>query len=505
MQTKPKTTGILHGTLSLYSIIKRLLKKTQVFPTIAAIDVDGLQVGDKVFVSAYSEDIPVGGGCFTVVEQDVTPDGGTYFKAGNVSLMRYREDGVVRLSDYGVYAEMPTNQERFQKAVSYCGSTIPLKVDGVYKVSGVHLPRNFRLFGIGMTESPRFGDVSNWKGFDLSFYKGNSLLYAEEGVILTCEEGVQLRDFDMAGCLAKGLTGEVNPTTLQESAFNDVTAIKYNKYIVTHNVGISLMRKVLHSVEFGGNKGDYYSEHFSIKVYYCFEFLNVESVANFNMKIYSPRISAARLFRANLAFNNMVFFGGSVEGFTSYSGGDGMAGEVTFNGTYFETFGKVSGLDAFYFTGSMKFTFRDCLIYLNGIQNFVRSNTASSGGLVFDNNRFVLRGGDVKSVTLLNTGGAAPSFTYSKASNNRFEIGDGYAVTEYAYRPKIVGLSSKDEFISFNAGGVSLRPLSQQPDQRIAGAVYCADGVTWNPLSRSGGQPYWVLYWDGSWKPVSGG
>jgi hypothetical protein len=63
-----------------------------------------------------------------------------------------------------------------------------------------------------------------------------------------------------------------------------------------------------------------------------------------------------------------------------------------------------------------------------------------------------------------------------------------------------VVVSSPSEFIQIGTwtmlsnGGLFSAPLSDPPDFPLAGAIYIADGVSWDPQSFSSGYPYPVFY-----------
>lgn len=488
------------------------IKASMEIETIDSISSVNIPAGTIINVKRYDSLCDEGGGKFISVSSG-EDDGVLTFVRGKNKITRVRTKGQpIMLSQCGVSGSLPTNVSRFSSAAAKLAGKHPICVDGKYSLSGsspVILPRNTHVIGFGSTESPRFGNVSAWSGFDLSFYKGFSLLYGEIPVLLQCEEGVYLADFDMAGNLTSSMNGlPVNPNTLTENSFVGVTAIKYNKYITTKNVTASLVHRCLYSTEINNEKGNYYSRHDKTDCYFTWRYIESDSAPLYNCRFNNCRVAACSPFRFNAGANNTTFFGGSVEGYNTYSGCN-VTGDITFEGTYFETFYTgLTPVDLFFITGSVSVVFNNALIYANNCQSIVRTNIASKSRAEINGGRLVMAAGQVGTCYVFNPGDNNALMRAKFSPTTEIQVSGGFAIQLYRFNLPLgqsEGLSNTlSEFYYIPAGGISLKPLSEAPQLARPGCVFCANGTTWNPLSRATNQPYWVLYSDGRWTPVSG-
>ncbi|MGJ7337299.1 hypothetical protein [Morganella morganii] len=488
--------------------LDRFIETKCLINTIDEISKYSLLPGDLIYISKYSESCPAGGGLFKVVKKDeITDDGGINFIRGNSAITRIF-DKKINVSFFGVYGDLPTNTERFQRTVDFAGNKYPLVIDGVFEIYGtVNIPRNCDISGLGHTESVRYGDYEEWSGLDLSFYKGKSLIIigATSGAALRCEEGVKLKEFDIVSRLPDSAIGRKIDSVFSSdaSSFSDTTAIEKNKYIKIDNVTISFVRTAIYDHTFNDNSGDYYTETNGFIINNSYRGM-VYANASYNNKHLSIRMTnVAKPFECYKEANNWVFYGGAIEGYSSGSPFPGRS-DVSFFGTYFETFFAGEVDHVFFATESARISFHDCLVYLNNTKSLVRTSALHPVSVSSYNSRFVLANGNKKNSVLLNVNDNNGLATMSSVGN-KYMAESGFSIKEVLF--EVRSFFGHDSFNNFRMGltdGITMKILSSPPVDGRSGTMYCCDGSSWNPASKPGGLPYFVFYRDGFYLPLGG-
>lgn len=483
--------------------LKDFISAKKIVNTIDDIAFMKLTVRDYIYISNYSESCPVGGGVFKVVKKDeITDDGGINFIRGNNAITRIF-DKKINVSFFGVYGDLPTNTESFQRAVDFAGSKYPLVIDGVYELSGtVEIPDNASVSGLDYTNSVVYGNYKSWNGINLDYYQGKSLIIFKTGVLLKCNEGVKLENFDIVARLSdKAIGKEINGAFASDpSMFNKTTAIVKNKYIKINRVSITFAEIAIRDQEFNGSKGDYYTVTNGLIINNCNQGMVYDN-PSYNNKHFSIRITnVGQPFECYKEANNWVFYGGAIEGYTKGSVFPGRS-DLSFFGTYFEA-STVEVDHIFYITDSAQISFHDCLMYLSYTKSVVRTSAAQPVSVNVFNSRFIMISGPTKESSLLNVNdnNGIASLT---SVNNKYMPDSGFRIKDVLFEIKnIFGHDNYNNFRMGSTDGITMKILSSPPVDGRSGTMYCCDGSSWNPASKPGGLPYFVFYRDGVYIPM---
>ncbi|MFH2498734.1 hypothetical protein [Morganella morganii] len=483
--------------------LDRFIETKCLINTIDEISKYSLLPGDLIYISKYSESCPAGGGLFKVVKKDeITDDGGINFIRGNSAITRIF-DKKINVSFFGVYGDLPTNTERFQRAVDFAGSKYPLVIDGVYELSGtVDIQDNASISGLDYTNSVVYGNYKNWSGINLDYYQGKSLIIFKTGVLFKCNEGVKLENFDIVARLSdKAIGKEINGAFASDpSMFNKTIAIVKNKYIKINRVSITFAEMAIRDQEFNGSKGDYYTVTNGLIINNCNQGMVYDN-PSYNNKHFSIRITnVGQPFECYKEANNWVFYGGAIEGYTKGSVFPGRS-DVSFFGTYFEA-STVEVDHIFYIADSAQISFHDCLMYLSYTKSVVRTSAAQPVSVNVFNSRFIMISGPTKVSSLLNVNdnNGIASLT---SVNNKYMADSGFSIKDVLFEIKnIFGHDNYNNFRMGSTDGITMKILSSPPVDGRSGTMYCCDGSSWNPASKPGGLPYFVFYRDGAYVPM---
>ncbi|WDS51312.1 tail fiber protein [Salmonella phage SeF3a] len=234
----------------------------------------------------------------------------------------------------------------------------------------------------------------------------NAVFYdAATGEAFRCGEGASPTD-----CLVYGrgftTTGMDVATSLPPaSSYCDTQAFRHSKAINVRNVTVALMKYALDSNPWDASKGDYYSttDHMVILYCYCISRVPTGQDITFNTKHINMRAYVNQIGDYGLAVRNVVFIGGSIEGYNT-STFIRSSTQLSFKGTYFETGDTSFNGIVFSLIGWCTLNFEECLVYLNNTTNFVSSGGSgqSAGvlGLTIKSQGNVWRKTDVGTTTV---------------------------------------------------------------------------------------------------------
>lgn len=198
---------------------------------------------------------------------------------------------------------------------------------------------------------------------------------SDTGEAFRCEEGAIPENFLLYG---RGYNSEAYGASLStalppESAYLATSGIRHSKYITPKNVTVVLFKYPFDSNPWNpASKGDYYTKYTNCVMMYCFCIWRVSIASGeptFNTKHINSRAYVNKVVENSYATRNVVFIGGSIEGFNSPSlvrAGTGLS----FKGTYFETLNPANTV-VFNVMGWCAINFENCLGYMNNVTKFV--------------------------------------------------------------------------------------------------------------------------------------
>lgn len=408
------------------------------------------------------------------------------------------------------------SNEAFQAASDFAGPGGTWRWRGRHRITyRIHIPRRQTFGSFASATAVNLGDLTNWQGVHSDgahaidsavFFDPPSDDFASA---FFCEEGACPQDFTLYGRGFKTLS--VNVTKSQpEASYYKTVGIRHNKFIKPRNVTMTLLHTTYVSETWLGEGGNYYSRFDDCEVVRCFQVWDLKSSAVFNMKVYGIRIAdVARVMSVTSGLRNCVFYGGSIEGYRLpspiYGGGD-----ITFNGVYFETFHESLAVQAVFYTSTnnLKFTVRDCRIYLNNCVRFFFAELDLTGIAVnASGNTWVI---GASGIVTAHTAFAIASVVQPVA----YLFGDTWAQEpghtgtyvnrsdlDLAYTPR--GCSTHTGLMLMRGiDGLAMQALAAAPAAPTSGVIYLANGGSWNPLGRTGGYAYPVV-WRGAWQPVA--
>lgn len=206
---------------------------------------------------------------------------------------------------------------------------------------------------------------------------------------------------------------------------------------------------------------------------------------------------------------NIKVYGGSIEGFSNIA--DHIQ-DISIFGTYFETDAPRAGW--YGITGlpnGAHVALYGCLIYTNYIGRFVNMSALTNCSLTSVGNTFeseatassyiyylpdsgnVHLSGDILSAALNDT----CLYVQSIAAAGKFNVS----------LPALPATNTLGAFTNKNItspGGVYMVPLTAAPTQKNTGMLVCADGVSWDPLTKAYSRPYWVVWQGDRWYSAGG-
>lgn len=278
----------------------------------------------------------------------------------------------------------------FQACADFCGIGGAWKFKGLHRITNnIFIPARQSFGGDRGLYSPYrhiTSDPVEWTGVNTgTMQTGDAIFYDNlVGDAITMGEGARPHDFLIYG---KGVTVlGVNTTVGLPAASwsgNTSAAFRYGKFILPTNITIAYFKYAYSSrlspVSNGGVNvsGNYYQKMTSNEIVSCYCAFQFLDAIVYNHKCYDLKISStAKIFESSVELRNIVFFGGSVEGYTEGSSLPNSS-DIAFIGTYFETFSKNLVSTVFLLGDNCTISITDCLIYLNNCNHFVRDYTQS--------------------------------------------------------------------------------------------------------------------------------
>lgn len=282
----------------------------------------------------------------------------------------------------------------FQQCANIAGRGGSWRWAGRHRITSyVEIPfkQTFGSFGQMTSVSVELFDPLNFQGVNTSVAAvadqvDSALFYdAATGEAFRCNEGAFASDFLLYGRGYSTTGMSLTPALPAVGSYVPVSGLRHGKYIRVENVTVILFRQAFDSTPWttgGDYTGDYYSQFTNCEVAWCFTpFRTGGSLDTFNTKVVNPRIYANQFGDFGVATRNFQVVGGSVEGFNVATNLREFT-NLSFVGTYFETFDTAFNGVVFNVLGITTLTFRDCLAYLNYVSVFVSSGGSGQGATV---------------------------------------------------------------------------------------------------------------------------
>lgn len=233
-------------------------------------------------------------------------------------------------------------------------------------------PTNFQ--GVNNSPTPSLADKVD-----------SALFYdAASGEAFRCNEAATACDFLLYGRGYNTTGMSLTPALPAEATYLPVSGLRHGKYIRVENVTVILFRQAFDSFPWttgGSYVGDYYSQFTNCEVMWCYTPFRTATTDTFNTKVVNPRIYANQFGDFGVGVRNFQVVGGAIEGF-NVSTNIRTSSNLSFVGTYFETFDTSFNGVMFNIIGFNTLTFRDCLVYLNYVSTFVSSGGSGQGATV---------------------------------------------------------------------------------------------------------------------------
>ena len=399
----------------------------------------------------------------------------------------------VSVKDFGAVGDGTTNDRGAIQAAFDSGARKVIFPRGIYKVTGggLTVPNWLHLAGEGYGPTAVPGDSGVCVQFNLT-----------SGVALDCGFNPTFDNiyFTNVGGTYNERTATLSGTTASCIDLTDNVTMNYCSFAGWETC-----------VMFGPST--YYVKTFGIEFNRCTNGYRTNGAAPYNIDIYAPISRLTTIFFAGQAAypaRNIKVHGGSIEGYTTVALG---FLDASFFGTYFETISQRVGAIALApEVNGASITLVGCLIYMNYTARFANMSEIANAMLTSVGNQY-----DGK-------GAAGAICLYLPASGSVSLSGDRFG-TEHSngtlYIDSIVSaarfngimfpaLPAKNAQASYSGmaligerGFVAIG-LTTAPIAKTTGMTVMADGDSWDPLSRSAGRPYWVIWQGDRWHAVSG-
>ena len=232
----------------------------------------------------------------------------------------------------------------------------------------------------------------------------------------------------------------------------------------------------------------------------------------YNFDITEPKSSKTDIFFSGASGyypRNIKIFGGSIEGYSKIAQ---YFTDLSIFGTYFETTPTRPGsfpIDPL--VDGCSVSLYGCLVYMDNTARFVNMSgftrcMLTSVGNIFDGvapaSSIIFYLPDDGSVHLAGDrfgDGHANSCSYVSPLSRigQFNIS----------MPKLPASNTQIAYThAFSCGkqGMIMYPLAAAPTNKLSGMMVLADGISWDPLSRAAGRPYWTVWQDDRWYSISG-
>lgn len=235
--------------------------------------------------------------------------------------------------------------------------------------------------------------------------------------------------------------------------------------------------------------------------------------SSYTLEINSPHATRCEIFISGDGSSyprNVKIFGGTIE---DYSVVAEHFLDLSVYGTYFETTAPRTAVVAIApGTNSSSVKLFGCLIYMNQTDRFVSASGGSNIAITSHGNTFA---------------GVAPASSqcfYLPDSGSVHLSGDLFEEGHPSSAKYIDSIASASKFSIVHpvmpAGnthaaysgqtfvgsrGIFMSTITAAPASPYSGMLVCADGVTWDPLTRAYGRPYWVVWQGDRWRAAGGG
>jgi hypothetical protein len=243
----------------------------------------------------------------------------------------------------------------------------------------------------------------------------------------------------------------------------------------------------------------YYVTFDHVEWAYCT--IGVEADGCYNLTLIRPAFRfCSTAVKGLTAIKPLTIHGGSIEGFKTGAIVVPSSSTISLYGVYFETRELNAGHIIDVIDDNSTLNIYGCQVYLNETTSFV--NAAGKNNITLNANGNTFREGsattpDTPTAYLLPASGDVNIHGDNWQSVNKgVYVGGTFnqgAVQNYnVTAPKGVTTFHKD--YNFVGRSMALPKLTSPPSAPLLGAIYCADGVNWNPLNKTANLPYFVTY-----------
>lgn len=257
----------------------------------------------------------------------------------------------------------------------------------------------------------------------------------------------------------------------------------------------------------------YYVKTDSVEFNRCTIGYVVGSAAPYDIDIRSPISRSTKNFflgNSSQLARNIKIFGGSIEGYSVIANN---FLDLSIFGTYFESISQRAGaipIDPG--SNGSSVSLFGCLVYLDYTARFVNMSGLANCGLTGSGNIFDGVGPSAGTIYYLPTSGSVSlsgdrfglghpnNLLYVDSLANAFKF-DGIVMPQLPSGNTQAGYSGRS---LISNRGLVMPQLTAAPSSPISGMTVMADGATWDPLSRSAGRPYWVIWQGDRWFSLSG-
>ena len=482
------------------------------YRTVETVDrlrgVSGRYDGDQIFLLGHTQ-AGIGAGPFRwLAGSSAYDDGGTVIgDEGSPGRWVRQFSGPVFAEFFGALPGVQNDSTiAFRAAAAFAGRGGEWRWEGVHRITDtIRIPRQQTFGSGGQSYNAVFGNLTNWAGINNPSQNLSSAIFFDSDVdgaaAFECEEGAIPQNFTLYG---RGFNSTVNGQNVSkaqaESAYVKTTAIRYNKFIKPSRITVSMFHTVFDSASFDSEQGNYYTSMSGVEAVRCFRFHNFSSTGAYNTKFYDCKATqVAQLINASVRLSDFLWVGGSIEGWNTASVISN-GGELRFIGAYFETFHSAVVPAWIAVNGGICWlSFISCKVYLNNTQRLVYfSPGVSTGGVYSSNNRFNIGPSNL----------AANHIVYSCNASQLISTIDDEIYNESAATASIKALGetlvelNRNGIVNFgSSNGFRIKILSASPSSPESGVIYMANGGSWNPLNKTGGYAYPVI-WRGAWEQL---
>lgn len=433
----------------------------------------------------------------TGVVQDLAGNDGSdwigFEQAGTGAIARSAQDkmrDVVSVKDFGAVGDGVADDTVAIQAALDSGAKQVVFPLGAYKTGALTIPNYMHLVGETMPQGIANGNGPVRLVFNLA-----------SGTAITCGFNPTFENITF-----KNTAGTYNDTT---DTLSGTTAICIE---TVDDAQIFNCNFYFWQVCIGLGPSCFYFRSSNVEFARCSIGYQGLSSSPYDVNIESPTSrKTAIFFTAQNATpaRNVKIFGGSIEGYSRVAEN---VIDLSIFGTYFETVATRAGCFAIEpGVNDAVVSIYGCLIYLNFTDRFVNMGgydrcVITSSGNVFEGtapaSSYVFYYPDSGTVNL-----TGDRFAGSHPNSCRYVSSldlNGAQNVCFPVLPSANILGAYSGVTLLGRGGYAMPALTAAPSSPPTGLTVLADGVSWDPLTRAYGRPYWVVWQGDRWRTPGG-